>query len=78
VLAHNLIRSTATIGDVETEEGPGRLVVARTIRTQLLAVPGRLVNRAGTPTLRLPTNWPWADTFTRALTALRGTPTAVG
>lgn len=73
VLAHNLIRWTATLGDTDDHD-TGRLVVARTIRTQLLAVPGRLVNRAGTPTLRLPTNWPWADTFHRALAALRALP----
>ena len=33
----------------------------KTIRTRLLALPGRLVNRAGHPTLRLPTRWPWAN-----------------
>ena len=74
VLAHNLNRWTAALGDIETEDEPGRLVVARTIRTRLLAVPGRLVNRAGKPTLRLPTHWPWADTFTAALTNLRLLP----
>ncbi len=78
VLAHNLIRWTATIGEVHTEADPGRLVVARTIRTQLLAVPGRLVNRAGKPTLRLPLNWPWAPTFTRALDTLRAMPAVPG
>lgn len=73
VLAHNLIRWTATLGRTDDHDD-GRLVVARTVRTQLLAVPGRLVNRAGTPTLRLPTHWPWADTFHRALVALRALP----
>ena len=74
VLAHNLIRWTATLGATTTEHDPGRLIVARTIRTQLIAVPGRLVNRAGTPTLRLPAHWPWAHTFHRALNALRAVP----
>ena len=73
VLAHNLIRWTATLGATD-EHDTGRLVVARTIRTQLLAVPGRLVNRAGSPTLRLPANWPWANTFHRALAAIRAVP----
>ena len=68
VLAHNLIRWTAILGEVRVE---GELTVARTMRTRLVGLPGRLVNRAGRPTLRLPERWPWADTFTTALTALR-------
>ena len=68
VLAHNLIRWTATFGDVRVE---GELTVARTMRTRLIGLPGRLVNRAGRPTLRLPQRWPWADTFIAALNALR-------
>jgi hypothetical protein len=68
VLAHNLIRWTAIIGDVRVE---GELTVARTMRTRLIALPGRLVNRAGRPSLRLPERWPWANTFTTALDALR-------
>ena len=64
VLAHNLIRWTAILGDVRVDD---ELTVARTMRTRLIALPGRLVNRAGRPTLRLPDRWPWADTFTTAL-----------
>ena len=49
VLAHNLIRWTATIN----EPAPtSQLIVARTVRTQLIAFPGRLVNHAGTMNLR--------------------------
>ena len=48
VLAHNLIRWTATLGNIRVDD---QLIVARTIRTQLLAIPARLVNRAGRPTL---------------------------
>jgi hypothetical protein len=44
VLAHNLIRWTAILGDARVE---GELTVARTMRTRLLGLPGRLVNRAG-------------------------------
>src|SRR5829696_4567531 len=36
-------------------------------RTRLIAIPGRLVNRSGIPTLRLPTRWPWRTMFTTAL-----------
>ena len=68
VLAHNLIRWTAIAGNVRVDN---QLVVARTLRTRLLAIPGRLVNRSGQATLRMPTNWPWAKTFSTALTALR-------
>jgi hypothetical protein len=41
-------------------------------------VPGRLVNRSGTPTLRLPTRWPWRNVFTRALLQLRALDLAPG
>ena len=71
VLAHNLIRWTAQIGDVHPDD---QLTVARTIRTRLIALPGRLVNHSGKPTLRFPTRWPWAETFLHALTQLRAIP----
>ena len=68
VLAHNLIRWTTTLG----QPGPvERLTVARTVRVRLIAVPGRLVNRAGTITLRGPARWPWAEWFTSRLERLR-------
>ena len=67
ILAHNMCRWTTRLGGHDTD----RLIVARTIRTRLLALPGRLVNRAGQPTLRLPSRWPWADTFTNILDTLR-------
>ncbi|MHB1613141.1 MAG: transposase [Actinomycetes bacterium] len=69
VLAHNLMRWAASLDDlVEDHE---TLVVARTLRTRYLAVPGRLVNRSGRPTLRMPERRPWATQFTRALSNLR-------
>ena len=68
VLAHNLIRWTSILGNVRVDD---QLVVARTIRTRHVAIPGRLVNRSGTPNLRMPTQWPWAAQFTKALDALR-------
>ena len=75
VLAHNMIRCTAIAGKVRVDN---QLVVARTLRTRLLAIPGRLVNRSGRPTLRMPTNWPWATSFTTALDSLRGLEPATG
>lgn len=69
VLAHNLIRWTATIGAPHEA-----LVVARTVRFQLLAIPARLVNRSGTLTLRGPARWPWAQLFTDRLSTIRALP----
>jgi PII-like signaling protein len=68
VLAHNLIRWTATLG----QPGPvDRLTVARTVRVRLIGVPGRLVNRAGVTVLRGPAGWPWAAWFSGRLERLR-------
>ena len=75
VLAHNMVRWTAIAGRVRQEN---QLIVARTLRTRLLAIPGRLVNRSGRSTLRMPTNWPWANTFITALAALRELKPATG
>jgi len=71
VLTHNLTRWSARLGDMHPSE---RLTVARTVRTRVIAVPGRLVNRSGRPVLRLPLHWPWAHTFTRALERIRSLP----
>jgi hypothetical protein len=71
VLAHNLIRWTARLGRVHPHD---QLTVTRTIRTRLLALPGRLVNRSRRWTLRLPARWPWADTFHTALDRIRSLP----
>jgi len=68
VLAHNLLRWTATLGAGHPVD---QLTVARTVRTRLIAIPGRLVNLAGTMTLRGPLNWPWAQWFNRRLDRLR-------
>jgi hypothetical protein len=70
-LAHNLIRWTAMLGEITPEE---HLVVARTVRTRFLSIPGRLVSPGGRPTLRAPLEWPWAKDFERALDLLRALP----
>ena len=46
VLAHNLLRWSVTLGRRSPID---ELVVARTVRTRLIAIPARLVNLAGTP-----------------------------
>ena len=49
------MRWTAILGSVRTGD---ELTAARTMRTHLIAIPARLVNRSGVPTLRRPTRWP--------------------
>jgi hypothetical protein len=71
VFAHDLIRWTAMLGEVTQT---GQLTVARTVRTCVLAVPGRLVSRSGRPTLRMPLSWPWARVFDKAIALLRALP----
>ena len=71
VLAHNLIRWTTRLGDVHPDD---QLTVTRTIRTRLISLPGRIVNRSGRHTLRLPTHWPWANAFNTALRRIRAVP----
>jgi hypothetical protein len=75
VLAHNLTRWTAVLGEIRVDD---QLVVTRSIRTRLLALPARLVNRSGRPTLRMPSRWPWADQFHTALNAIRDLTPATG
>jgi hypothetical protein len=71
VLAHDLIRWSARLGGIHPDD---QLTVARSVRTRVLALPGRLVNRSGALVLRLPERWPWATTFTRALDQIRALP----
>jgi len=71
VLAHNLIRWTARLGHLHHDD---QLTVARTVRSRILTLPGRLVNRSGHLVLRLPERWPWATTFEGALDRIRGLP----
>jgi hypothetical protein len=74
VLAHNLTRWTAALGDIHPDD---QLTVTATIRTRVFALPGRLVNRSGRLTLRLPQRWPWAATVTTALDQIRALPLLV-
>jgi hypothetical protein len=71
VLAHNLTRWTARLGDVHPDD---QLTVTRTVRTRLFTLPGRLINRSRRWILRLPAHWPWASTFHTALNRIRSLP----
>jgi hypothetical protein len=75
LLAHNLIRWSVTLGQASPLD---RRTVARTVRHRLIALPGRLVNRAGTPILRGPRNWPWRHWFEARLATLRAIEPATG
>jgi hypothetical protein len=71
LLAHNISRWTVTMG----QPGPvEHRTVARTVRQQLITIPVRIVNRAGSYTLRGPLNWPWQDWFCQRLDTLRLLP----
>lgn len=70
-LAHNLTTWTNLLGDPDNQP---TITVATSFRTQFINIPGRLVNRAGRPTLRLPTNWPWTQRFGIIFTRLRSLP----
>jgi hypothetical protein len=76
VLAHNLLRWTQLLGGLDDHDGH-RPAVTRTIRTRFVSLPGRLVNRSGTPTLRAPSHWPWRESFTGALSNLRTLAVAI-
>lgn len=71
VIAHNLTRWACLLGDQPT-------VTNTTFQTRITAIPAVAVNRSGRHTLRLPTRWPWASTFTRLLTAIRALPGPAG
>jgi hypothetical protein len=55
-LAHNLLGWVAALG-----LGVHALVVAKTIRRRLIALPGRLTHPARRRCLQLPSGWPWAE-----------------
>ncbi len=69
VIAHDLIRWTAHLGRLIPDDESR--AVARTLRTRYFAVPARLVNHSGRPTLRGPLAWPWRSKFLGALSNLR-------
>jgi hypothetical protein len=68
-LAHNLLRWTTLIGLPDTV-----IPTARTLRRQLLTVPGRITCSARTMTLRMPARWPWEHEFLTVLERLRTAP----
>ena len=68
-LAHNLIRWMAALG-----VGSTGTVVAKTVRRQLITVPGRITRSARRRQLHLPRRWPWRRGFMKAIVRLRSLP----
>ncbi len=84
VIAHNLSRWTARIGDLDVpnpadqdEDDPAdrshrqSFVATDTIRRRYLTIPGRMATRARKNHLHLPVRWPWATGFNHTLAAIR-------
>ena len=65
-IAHNLLRWVHLLGAAAT--GP---VVAKTLRRQLLTLPGRFTRGGRRRQLHLPARWPWRAEFLAALARLR-------
>jgi hypothetical protein len=67
VVAHNLGRWVARIG-----LGPDATsMTTKTLRTRMLAMPGRMTTSGRRNTLHLPEHWPWEEQFDAILAALR-------
>ena len=70
VLAHNLYRWT----EHHTRPIGRTLTNGNTVRTRLFRLPGRIVNHGRKLILRLPTKWPWANTYLTTLAGIRSLP----
>jgi len=67
LIAHNLGRWAERIG-LGPDAAP---MTTKTLRTRLLALPGRITTSGRKQTLHLPTRWPWKDQFNTVLDNLR-------
>jgi hypothetical protein len=70
VIAHDLARWIVRLG-----LGEG-ILMTRSLRRELLGLPGRLTRSARRETLHLPRRWPWAERFLAGLARLRAIPIA--
>ncbi len=69
-MAFNLTRAVGVAA-----AGQHSRAVTATIRAQLINVAAKITRTARRSTLRLPTNWPWANGFQKLITASIGPPT---
>lgn len=67
VIAHNLGRWTVHIGSGQQPT----TMTTKTLRTRLLALPGRITTSARKQSLHLPAHWPWQEHFYTILDRLR-------
>jgi hypothetical protein len=67
-IAHNLARWSARLGGITERGGP---ITLPTLRRRYISVPGHLARSARRTTLHLVKDWPWAEAFLAALSALR-------
>ncbi|WP_414942457.1 IS1380 family transposase [Amycolatopsis sp. cmx-11-51] len=65
-LTHNLLRAAGTLTSVFHAKAR-----TGTLRRHLITIPARITRTARTITLRLPANWPWADSWHGLFTATR-------
>ena len=72
VIAHNLLRTVATVIG-------GAMARARalSLRSRIINIPARIAHRARRLILHLPTKWKWAQAFTTLWAAALGPPAAV-
>ena len=75
VIAHNLLRWSALLGEITTA---GTFLASQTMRTRFISIAARLVNASGRLILRGPKHWPWAEKFLSALSNLRALKPATG
>lgn len=69
-LTHNLLRAAGCLTSVFHAKAR-----TGTIRRHLINIAARISRSARKTTLRLPENWPWADSFTHLFTTSHATPT---
>ena len=67
-IAHNLARWSARLGGTTERGGP---ITLPTLQRRYICVPGHLSRSARRTTLHLVKDWPWAEAFLAALSALR-------
>ena len=69
VIGHNLARAVGLVAGDQL-----RRATATTLRRALFTMPGRLVRSGRRRTLKIAANWPWAEAFATALTAITAIP----
>jgi len=69
VMAHNLGRAVALLAGHDLARA-----TAATLRRKVFTMPGRLVRSGRRHRLRLPADWPWADTIRTALHRIQAIP----